>query len=271
MELGVCQSPVREMRRTLFSCLGPCSCAAWCAGGVCVVRGVGPYRRHCDEHVPCLRWRPGAPQGGFQDGACFKGGLGRCWRVLSVVDVPVIISDKLQQSKSYVNVEVHQIQFIVTVLDIPVATQRRFPTVVEVPQVQFLDKVVNSVVVQRLVTGCDRAENCGGSAVACYDKVVDVPVVQFIDGLDVPVIMQRRRSRDSEGATDSVHRRSRGRSSRHRDGSAPSVYDGDEGFFRVFFRIFRAPPGCPGVERQFSEFWTTRSSSSSRGSCTTRP
>ena len=110
---------------------------------------------------------------------------------------------------------------------------------------QFLDKVVNSVVVQRLVTGCDRAENCGGSAVACYDKVVDVPVVQFIDGLDVPVIMQRRRSRDSEGATDSVHRQSRGHSCRNRDGSAPSVYGGDEGFFRgfsAFFALLRVVP-----------------------------
>ena len=90
------------------------------------------------------------PHSGFPDGAgwveLFEGGLGRGWRVPSVVDVPAIFSDKLQ-SKLYENVEVPQIQFIVTVLDIPVATQRRSPTVQsvqktgEIPQVQFLDMV----------------------------------------------------------------------------------------------------------------------------------
>ena len=78
-------------------------------------------------------------------GGIFKGG--GAGGFLSVVDVPVIIGDKLPQSKSYVSVEVPQIQFIVTVLDIPVATQRRLPTVQtvlktgEFPEVQFLDKV----------------------------------------------------------------------------------------------------------------------------------
>ena len=72
------------------------------------------------------------------------------------MNVPVI-SDKLPQSKSYVNVEVLQIQFIVTVLDIPVVTQRRLPTVQtvlktgELPQVQFLDLVDMPVIVQRQV------------------------------------------------------------------------------------------------------------------------
>ena len=58
--------------------------------------------------------------------------------------------------------------------------------------------------------------------------------------------------------------RVRGHSSRHRDGYASSVYGGDEVFFSRFFRIFRAPPGRPGVERQFSEPLTMKSSSSSR-------
>ena len=57
------------------------------------------------------------------------GGAGGAGGFLSVVDVPAIISEKLQQSKPYVNVEVPQIQFIVKVLDIPVATLRRLPTV----------------------------------------------------------------------------------------------------------------------------------------------
>ena len=36
----------------------------------------------------------------------------------------------------------------------------------EFPQMQFLDKLMTSVVVQRLVPGRDGADNCGGSAVA---------------------------------------------------------------------------------------------------------
>ena len=36
------------------------------------------------------------------------------------------------------------------------------------------------------------------------------------------------------------------------------------GFFSGVFRIFRAPPGCPGVERQFSEPSVTKSSLLSR-------
>ena len=160
-----------------------------------------------------------------------------------------MFSDKLQRSKSYEKVEVPQIQFIVIVLDIPVATQRRLPTVqtvqktgefpqvqfldnltrpscattdvgvpLENPQVQFIDKVADVPVVQA-PENCgvtqlqfsdkvdmpvvvndrrDRAENCGGSAVAvsCWffqflDKVVDMPVVvQFFDMVvDVPVVL----------------------------------------------------------------------------------
>ena len=81
-----------------------------------------------------------------------------------------MISDKLPQSKSHVNVEVPQIQFIVTVLDIPVATQRRLPTVQtvlktgEFPQVQFLDLVDTPVIVQRQVR-------------SLRGDVVDTPVV----------------------------------------------------------------------------------------------
>ena len=71
--------------------------------------------------------------------------LGRGRRAdLLVVDVTVIISDKIQQSIVFEDVEVLQIQFIDTVLDIPVVTQRRLPTVQtvqktgEIPQVQLV-------------------------------------------------------------------------------------------------------------------------------------
>ena len=66
---------------------------------------------------------------------------------LLVVDVLVIISDKFQQSIVYEDVEVPQIQFIDRVVDLSVVLQRRVPTVQtvqktgEIPQLQFLDKV----------------------------------------------------------------------------------------------------------------------------------
>ena len=66
---------------------------------------------------------------------------------LFVVDVPVIISDKFQQSIVYEDVEVPQIQFIDRVVDFSVVLQRRVPAVQtvqktgEIPQLQFLDKV----------------------------------------------------------------------------------------------------------------------------------
>ena len=60
-------------------------------------------------------------------------------------------------------------------------------------------------------------------------------VVQFIDGMNVPVIMQRRCLFNSGGASDSVHRQSRGHSRcANRDwytASSSVVYGGGEGVF----------------------------------------
>ena len=68
------------------------------------------------------------------------------------------------------------------------------------------------------------------------------------------------------GATDSVHRRSqRTIQLQQRRIRFQRWFGGGEGLFSsLFLRIFRAPPGCPGVERQFSEPSTTKSSSLSR-------
>ena len=74
-----------------------------------------------------------------------------------------VMSDKLLQSKSYVNVVVPQIQFVVTVLDIPVASQRQAPTVF---QVQFLEVVDVPVVVQRLCTQLQRVDKVAFPVVA---------------------------------------------------------------------------------------------------------
>ena len=49
--------------------------------------------------------------------------------VLLVVDVPAIISDKFQQSIVHEDVEVPQIQFIDRVVDFSVVLQRRVPAV----------------------------------------------------------------------------------------------------------------------------------------------
>ena len=142
----------------------------------------------------------------------------------------------------------------------------------EIPQVLFLDRLMTPVVVRRLVPGRDRAENCGGSAVACSDKVVDVPVVQvpqFIDGLDVAVIMQRLVVSNSGSASDSVHRQSlqtfqfAAEMGTHRANCAAFRRLATMKGVLAVFRIFRAPLGCPGVERQFSESSMAKSSLSS--------
>ena len=59
----------------------------WCGVPVvCVVRGVGPYRRYCDEHVSLSRAAPRSPKSGFPDGAGGGAGAGRAafWCSLSV-------------------------------------------------------------------------------------------------------------------------------------------------------------------------------------------
>ena len=65
----------------------------------------------------------------------------------------------------------HRIQFIDKVLNFPAVLRRHgthrptFQKTDEFPQMQFLDKLMTSVV-QRLVPGRVSADNCRGSAVA---------------------------------------------------------------------------------------------------------
>ena len=67
------------------------------------------------------------------------------------MDVPVIMLE-FQQSMSFENLEVPQIQLIDEVVDIPVVSQRQVPTVLSfVLQVQFLEVVDMPAVVQRQV------------------------------------------------------------------------------------------------------------------------
>ena len=115
----------------------------------------------------------------------------------SVVDVLVIFSDKFQQSSRTCSRRCTGFSSS-TVLDLPVVHRRRGTHSVtvqktdEIPQMQFLDKVVNTPVgVQIFDNVADvfvvqawrwsrRAENCG------------VPQLQFSDKADMPVVVNDR-------------------------------------------------------------------------------
>ena len=76
---------------------------------------------------------------------------------------------------------------------------------VEIPQVQFLDKVVFMPVACRQFWGPDVQKTVVFHSCS-LDKVADVPArAVHRPGVDVPVFMQRR-SLALGGATDSVHR-----------------------------------------------------------------
>merc|ERR1712084_55842 len=84
-------------------------------------------------------------------------------------------------------VEVPQVQYIDRVVDVPVVKQRHVPSVqkvqktVEVPQVQYIDRVVDvPVVKQRHVPAIQKVQ-----------KPVTVPVIETVEKIvDVPVIKQ---------------------------------------------------------------------------------
>ena len=110
------------------------------------------------------------------------------------------------------------------------------------------------VVVQRQVLGVDSAENCGISAVAVLTKWSMSLLLQFIDGygrrcdhaatsgllLEVPQTQFIARVRGHSSCTTETV-------------TMLSAVLGMEAMkgFSAFWSMFRAPPGCPGVERQF--------------------
>ena len=105
-----------------------------------------------------------------------------------------------------------------------------------------------------------RSHSCSsyslGQLLARPLRATTVPMVddsvQFIDGVNVPVIM-----RDSGSAPDSVHRG-------HGGHSSSQQRQVDDGLFWRILRNFSRSSGFPGVERQFFEPSTMKSSSSSR-------
>ena len=70
---------------------------------------------------------------------------------------------------------------------VPHGTNRpTFQKIDEVPQMQFLDKLITSVVIQRLVPGRDSTDNCEFPQL--LEVPVEIPQVQFLDKFDTIVI-----------------------------------------------------------------------------------
>ena len=181
----------------------------------------------------------------------------------SVVDVLVIFSDKFQQSSRTCSRRCTGFSSS-TVLDLPVVHRRRGTHSVtvqktdEIPQMQFLDKVVNTPVgVQIFDNVADvfvvqawrwsrRAENCG------------VPQLQFSDKADMPVVVNDRCWR-CRFSSSPICRHSSSQQRRRRTVQTVqlawvpymAVGAAMKGFFLAFFHFFSRSVH-PDVERQVS-------------------
>ena len=122
---------------------------------------------------------------------------------------------------------------------------------------QFIDVVDVPVIIQRRFLSCSSWTRwltcplCSSTGVSLPEQItVEVPqlqcrclLAQFIDGCGRPC-----------DHADSVHHQSRGHSccTTETGTQLPAVWGmAAVKEFLLFLRIFRAPPGCPGVERQF--------------------
>merc|ERR1712064_129760 len=98
---------------------------------------------------------------------------------MGVVDVPVIMQRQVPAVQRVQKmVEVPQLQFIDRVVDIPVVQQRQVPTVqtvqqtIEIPQMQYIDKVVDVPVVQVMQV----------PQLQVVEKIVEIPEIQTVQG-----------------------------------------------------------------------------------------
>ena len=128
------------------------------------MRGVGPYRRYCDEHFPCLEWRPGGWAGA---GLAVPFGCGRpCDHQRQAPAVQVgreceSAPDPVHRhSAGHSQLRRRDVS--------PQCKLRRRP--VRSHRCSSWTRLMTPVVVQRLVPGRDTAENCGGSAVAVLTR-----------------------------------------------------------------------------------------------------
>ena len=114
-------------------------------------------------------------------------------------DVPVIMLE-FQQSMSFENLEVPQIQLIDEVVDIPVVSQRQVPTVLSfVLQVQFLEVVDMPAVVQRQVPAVAVCRQGGQHPfvaqrqipmVPSVQKTIAIPLLQCVDKVVYVLVVQ---------------------------------------------------------------------------------
>ena len=173
-----------------------------------------------------------------------------------VIDVSVSV-------QRHVPMVVETVQFLDMVIDVPVAVQRHVPMVFEAAQ--FLDKVIDVLVAVRhvplVVQTVQFLDNrCSYSARSltrplCATTEVMVQTVQFLD----KVVVLCPLSHDRCTWFQTCRKRLEVPQMQFcvtcllgvELGAYGGVYgDGAvDGFSRIF-RIFRAPPGCPGVERQ---------------------
>ena len=222
-------------------------------------RGRGGSRgrgRRCDlqRQVPAvpLLWRGGAPasvhrQSGRGD---ITVEIPQVQFLEKVVDVPVVCNVRCMFETVQKTVEVLQLTLFDKGGRFPCCAGRRRGLVnsegasdsvhrqsgrgditVEIPQVQFLEKVVDVPVVCNV--------RCMFETV---QKTVEVLQLTLFDkGGRFPCCAGRRRGLvNSEGASDSVHRQSQWTFQFSTEtGTFSAGYGGDEGFFRLFY----APPG----------------------------
>merc|ERR1711881_625512 len=114
------------------------------------------------------------------------------------MEKPKIIQKTVQRKKPIIqehitpvtkHVDVPQVQYVDKVVPVPVQKQRQVPMIqtvqktVQVPQVQYIDKIVDvPVVKQRQVPMIQKVQ-----------RTEEVPQVQYVDRVvDVPVVKQRQ-------------------------------------------------------------------------------
>ena len=117
---------------------------------------------------------------------------------------------------------------------------------VDVPVVQMLGKSLRDM--EQIVASCHRSFEIVEVTASAVPVVVDVPVIKQRRWVSPTVKCLEFSSSWRLGTFQLCNR----------DGFSVmhwvAVYGGFGGYERAFsrfFRIFRAPPGCPGVERQF--------------------
>ena len=134
------------------------------------------------------------PQSGFLDGVAERGRKGRTgggWRLFSskVVDIPVVTQRLIPLVQIVLTIlEIPQLQYVDKVVCVPVVVVDAQKTV-EASLLPCVDKVVDiPVVTQRLIPTVQTVQQTTEIPHFFFDKVIDVPVVQVVRVPQVPVV-----------------------------------------------------------------------------------